>query len=73
MAMAEDRQHLAQADRHIAESEQRIAEQIHRLAAMRRSGTALVEAERLLGNLRGTLVELKTHRDLILDRLARRP
>jgi len=67
-----EERHLAEADRHIAEGEKRIGEQEARLAELKAGGHATAEAERLLKNLKETLLQFYAHRDLIIAEIERR-
>jgi hypothetical protein len=69
--MHAEAEHLAQADRHIADAERRILEQEQRIAGMEAAGEETAEAKRLLDLFRSVLVELRIHRQIILDELER--
>jgi hypothetical protein len=58
--------YLAQAEQDIADGQMRVTEQELRIAALRAGGRDTTQAERLLGNLRGSLVERQAHRAEIL-------
>ena len=67
----DERAQLVLAERHIAEAERRIAEQERRVLSLSELGGDTAEAQRLLEAFRATLKELKVHRQLIVERLAR--
>jgi hypothetical protein len=58
--------YLAQAEQDIADGQMRVTEQELRIAALRAGDRDTTQAERLLGNLRGSLVERQAHRAEIL-------
>jgi hypothetical protein len=64
-----ERQDLVRADRDICEGEQRIFEQQERMSALRRRGSAIDPAERLLRLMGETLHQWQVHRRLIIDRI----
>jgi hypothetical protein len=62
---------LAKAERDIAEREKRVAAQIAIIARMTEKGQDTTEAKKLLQDLEKTLEQFRTHRQLIVDALAR--
>jgi hypothetical protein len=75
MAMADlamEKGHLAQADRHVIEGERRIAQQTELVEHIRQKGAyGAAEAERLLQTLRETLETWRSHRENIVEAIAR--
>ncbi|WP_238296835.1 hypothetical protein [Methylobacterium soli] len=59
------------ADRHIAEAEARILRQQALIKRLSESKRDLVEAEKLLALLEQTLIQMREHRHIILDTIAR--
>ena len=68
--LAEEREHLAQADRDIVAGERRVAAQMLLVERLRRDGHDTHAAE-LLANLQGTLEAWRAHREQILREIAR--
>ncbi|WP_414473117.1 hypothetical protein [Microvirga sp. M2] len=66
-----EREHLARAERDIAEGERRVTRQTLLVEELRRDGRDTGEAERHLLILQETLASWYSHRDLILQELAR--
>jgi hypothetical protein len=67
-----DREHrtLVQADEDISEGERRVAAQMLLLEQLRADGHDTRLAEKLLASLQATLTEWRTHRELIVKRIA---
>jgi hypothetical protein len=61
---------LAQADVDIAEGERRVAAQMLLIEHLRTDGQDTRLAEKLLASLQATLTEWRTHRELIVQRIA---
>jgi hypothetical protein len=61
---------LAQADQDIAEGERRVASQMLLIEQLRTDGHDTRLAEKLLAGLVATLTEWRTHRELIIQRIA---
>jgi hypothetical protein len=70
--LAMEKQHLAKAERDIAAGEVRVTQQAELVEHMRQRGAhELTEGERLLETLRGTLQTWRSHRENILEAIAR--
>ena len=67
---ARERMTLAHADEDIAAGERRVAAQMLVIEHLRASGEDTSLAEKLLVNLQATLTEWRTHRELIVQRIA---
>jgi hypothetical protein len=61
---------LAQADQDIAKGERRVAAQMLLIEQLREDGHDTGLAEKLLASLQASLSEWRTHRELIMQRIA---
>ncbi|HEX2726229.1 MAG TPA: hypothetical protein VHN20_10450 [Beijerinckiaceae bacterium] len=61
---------LARADQDITEGERRVAAQLLLIEQLRADGHDTRLAEKLLAGLEATLTEWRTHRELIIQRIA---
>jgi hypothetical protein len=62
-------EHLVLAERHLLEGERRIGDQVLLLGRMRDKGHDTMQAELLLRTFEATLLDWRTHRNVILDRI----
>jgi aspartate aminotransferase-like enzyme len=69
--LQEEREHLAKADQHIADGNRRVTEQILRIKEMEGRGEDTQRAREMLQTLEAALTQMRRHRQLILDQIAR--
>jgi hypothetical protein len=67
--MAQETEHLAEAERHIAEYKQRIADQERRIVRLAADGHPIDDSLKLLTQFKETLRLAEDHRDRILREL----